>query len=331
MNNFYNPYFANLLNDEKEMLIRDVVNSLSQKFTFQRMEKFSAFDQTTFTAVFDFQGNEFVFVPGNNKLILGWDGFVDGIDNTTREDFENLFAEYEIESSVEDFIKTYMSPVREAKVKPLLVERIPHEIGWKDISFEEVITRTEGRIDEYIESVISGKSKEYQIIKGNNILRIKNINNSVHTSFYDELSYDNFLKSLNEDGFDLASEDEWEYLCGGGARTLWKWGDSIDYSMSFRHFGDNREYDTDKPNCFGLKIAFDPYKYEVIAHSKYLLKAGDGGCNICGGGGIAFGYLPTATFYRDSNVELDNECCRDYLESIGGEYTNARRIVRLGI
>ena len=25
----------------------------------------------------------------------------------------------------------------------------------------------------------------------------------------------------------LATEDEWEYLCNGGARTLFRWGDTL--------------------------------------------------------------------------------------------------------
>ena len=42
--------------------------------------------------------------------------------------------------------------------------------------------------------------------------------------------------------------DEWAYLCGGGCRTLFPWGDGLDYSMRLRWFEDmdedeNRPYD----------------------------------------------------------------------------------------
>ena len=64
-------------------------------------------------------------------------------------------------------------------------------------------------------------------------------------------------------------DSEWAYLCGGGCRTLFPWGDGLDYSMRLRWFEDmdedeNRPYDMEEPNFFGLSIAYDPYMREVV-------------------------------------------------------------------
>ena len=49
-------------------------------------------------------------------------------------------------------------------------------------------------------------------------------------------------------------------MCGGGCRTLFPWGDELDYSMRLHWFDDmdedeNRPYDMEEPNFFGLSIA----------------------------------------------------------------------------
>lgn len=52
------------------------------------------------------------------------------------------------------------------------------------------------------------------------------------------------------------------FLCGGG-RTPFPWGDRADYSMHLHHFEDmeeaeDRPYDVEEPNFFGLSIAYAP-------------------------------------------------------------------------
>ena len=65
-------------------------------------------------------------------------------------------------------------------------------------------------------------------------------------------------------------------------------GDGLDYSMRLRWFEDmdedeNRPYDMEEPNFFGLSIAYDPYMREVVQSDRLTTCGGDGGCNICGG------------------------------------------------
>ena len=80
---------------------------------------------------------------------------------------------------------------------------------------------------------------------------------------YNHTDYDALLAMLENRGFSLPTADEWAYLCGGGCRTLFPWGDGLDYSMRLHWFenmdeDENRPYDMEEPNFFGLSIAYDP-------------------------------------------------------------------------
>ncbi len=53
-----------------------------------------------------------------------------------------------------------------------------------------------------------------------------------------------------------------------------------------------------RPNLFGLTIANDPYRSDLVSDGPLAL-GGDGGCNICGGAGFFLGWLPLATAFRN--------------------------------
>ena len=119
--------------------------------------------------------------------------------------------------------------------------------------------------------------------------------------------------------------DEWAYLCGGGCRTLFPWGDGLDYSMRLHWFenmdeDENRPYDMEEPNFFGLSIAYDPYMREVVQADRLTTCGGDGGCNICGGLGPFLGFLPCSPHCKPE-VQEDNE--------LNGDYDFYRPIIRL--
>jgi hypothetical protein len=160
-------------------------------------------------------------------------------------------------------------------------------------------------------------------------LRLRANGGEVTADVHEVVSYDEFIRQIIQSGFRLPTEDEWEYLCGGGSRTLFRWGDSFDYGLHLHHFEratpKKKEYDLEKPNQFGLSIAYDPYKFEIVMDSKHYLKGGDGGCNICGGLGLVLGYLPVATYHRDPGI---NGGETDF-EEICDDFTFYRRIIRL--
>ena len=94
-------------------------------------------------------------------------------------------------------------------------------------------------------------------------------------------------------------------------RTLFPWGDGLDYSMRLHWFEDmdedeNRPYDMEEPNFFGLSIAYDPYMREVVQADRLTTCGGDGGCNICGRLGPFLGFLPCSPHCKPE-VQEDNE------------------------
>ena len=99
----------------------------------------------------------------------------------------------------------------------------------------------------------------------------------------------------------------------------------MDYSMRLHWFEDmdedeNRPYDMEEPNFFGLSIAYDPYMREVVQADRLTTCGGDGGCNICGGLGPFLGFLPCSPHCKPE-VQEDNE--------LNGDYDFYRPIIRL--
>ena len=155
--------------------------------------------------------------------------------------------------------------------------------------------------------------------------RFKQDGDSWQVNLYHEVYYLDFQKWLQKQGFSLPTADEWAYMCGGGCRTLFPWGDELDYSMRLHWFEDmdedeNRPYDMEEPNFFGLSVAYDPYMREVVKGKGFTTCGGDGGRSICGGLGIFLGFLPCSPHCKP---EVQEE------KELNGNYDFYRPIIRI--
>jgi len=334
----YNPQYSKLPKEEREAFLRSVPQ-LDSRFIFVKFERFERFALETDSAIYAYEGKEFVFVPGA-RVTLGWDGFVLGKDEPAKEEILKSFIEeyYEDEDDEEEPIMTAaeveillhesMSPVRRVTISPMLVERTVNGIGWRTVDSSEAAALAE-TYQEYITRYMNG----FEI--HNEVKFSRNDDQSMTVQVYSPISLADFLALQHKDHFSLPTEDEWEYLCGGGSRTLFRWGNQFDYTMRLRYFKylvednlpEDAPYTLQEPNQFGLLIAHNPYKMEVVENSEHFLKGGDGGGYICGGTGMVLGYLPTATYFRNYTTLTDDPL--GYQEDIGGNYTSYRRIVRL--
>ena len=322
---------------EKESELRAL--PLPGGFSLLRMDTFARYDQQLETGEFGYEGREFVFIPGD-RVTLGWENRIDRMDAPTRAELEKGLEEMgrRLEDAPE-LLREQMSPLRQVTIGPMLVERQVQSVSWEDATAEELAEDDELQAD--LDTFLQSTYNAFELHEAHRFTRM---GEEVRVElFWTSDDYPEWAETSLTEGFAVLTEDEWEYLYGGGSRTLFPWGDSFDYTMKVRHFGEldragadrdtrtdnrlpssERPYDLELPNFFGLHFLGDPYQCELTVSADGIVrgKGGDGGTAICGGLGVLLGYLPAATFYRDPYAgELD------WPDQIG--YLHFRRIIRL--
>ncbi|WP_339305694.1 hypothetical protein NST33_26910 [Paenibacillus sp. FSL L8-0435] len=330
---------------DKEASMRKLVRQLPDGMVYKGLETFERFGQRMETGVFTEEGLRFLFVPGD-RVTLGWDRWQHGMNEETSADLHETVSEYGVED-VDSFLASQMSPVRTVNIAPMLVECELISLGWIEVSEEEAHAQEDPDFPSALEQFKQSEIREYELHQQFRLIRQSE--NEVRILWFNEgIELEDVVREEAAAGFGLLTEDEWEYIYGGGCRTLFPWGDSFDYTMRLKHFGslegvdeivggsaemassrgeekDDRPYDLEMPNFFGVQFAGDPYKYELTLDSggDVMPKGGDGGSLICGGTGQLVGSLPAAAvYYRDVNAsELDWEDVMDAMVY--------RRVIRL--
>ena len=314
------PQFNQMDTTEKQTLME----SLAARYDmiFLGLHTFDRWGQSCTTGIFKKDGREFVFVPGDT-VTLGWEQFAVGLNQESREELEYLFREWEMEpQNPEEMIRESMAPVRQAVIGPMLVGRELEELCWEPVKMDDPrLTAHPDWLKEFRDFAWSDSSS----LTLHQSARIERTEDGFHTWIYHCTDYDALLAGLEKQGLSLPTADEWAYLCGGGCRTLFPWGDGLDYSMRLHWFEDmdedeNRPYDMEEPNFFGLSIAYDPYMREVVQADRLTTCGGDGGCNICGGLGPFLGFLPCSPHCKPE-VQEDKE--------LNGDYDFYRPIIRV--
>ena len=330
MENLYNEAYSLLPVEEK----KEILENLAKKYNMEllRFETFSKYSKSTFTAVFKYKESEFVFVPGDT-VTLGYEGLPKNLSDETLEALNSCLDETEdLNTVLGEYIRDNFSKLRKATIKPMLVERELQTVAWRKSNLEELKNFDSDLLKDYNEF----KNSNYNRLTLDETARFTKVENDIEIELYDDISYEELCENLKEEGFSLASLDEWEYLCGGGCRTLFPWGDDLDYNMNLLYFSkeDNDKYDLEEPNFFGLSIAYDPYKMEIIEADELTFKGGDGGCNVCGGYGDFLGYLSCSPYYTQKPVGainiVDDSIVNEYDDELDGDFNFYRRIIRIG-
>lgn len=228
--------------DEKQAYLRGL--SLPKGFSLLRMETFERYGQQLETGVFVYQDSEFVFIPGD-RVTLGWDGGIDRMDAPTRTDLEEGLQA--LEMTLEDapgLLRQQMSPVREASIRPMLVERRTHSVSWEETTLEEL---EEDEDEEDLKADLAQfLASTYNAYERYESHRFSRTDDGVRIElFWTSDDYPEWAEANLEEGFDILTEDEWEYIYGCGSRTLFPWGDSFDYTMKVRHLGELDRADSD--------------------------------------------------------------------------------------
>ena len=310
------PQFDQLSQEEKQVLMERLAGRYH--LNFLRLHTFARWGQSCATGIFEKDGREFVFVPGDT-VTLGWEQFAVGLSQDSREELDYLFQEWAMEQDPEEMIRESMAPVRQAAIGPMLVGRELEELCWELVALDDPRLRPEW-LEEFRQFALTGRDSLTLVGHA----RFERDGDGWQAALYHRMDYSDFRSQLEKQGLSLPTADEWAYLCGGGCRTLFPWGDGMDYSMHLHHFespeDEDKPFDMEEPNFFGLSIAYDPYKRELVDGKALTTCGGDGGCNICGGLGPLLGYLPCSPHCKPE-VQGGKE--------LNGDYDFYRPIIRV--
>ena len=314
----FRPQFNQMEITEKQTLMEKL--AARYNMTFLGLQTFDRWNQSCTTGVFEKDGREFVFVPGDT-VTLGWNHFAVELNPDSRKDLEYLFQEWEMEQDSEELIREIMAPVRQAGISPMLVGRKLEELCWEPVKMDD--PRLTAHPD-WLKKFRDFAWGDLDSLTLHQSARIERMKVGFQIWIYNQMDYSSLLNQLEQQGLSLPTADEWAYLCGGGCRTLFPWGDGMDYSMHLHHFespeDEDKPFDMEEPNFFGVSIAYDPYMREVVKAERFTTCGGDGGCSICGGLGIFLGYLPCSPHCKPE-VQEDKE--------LNGDYDFYRPIIRV--
>lgn len=253
-------------------------------------------------ALFDRDGMSFALVPGG-RVLLGHDGGRFHPTPAQAESYAQSAAEWGLPDLAE-YLDEMTSPVRHVDLPALLVAVRALEPCASDLDSDDP------RVRELV--LTAGDSHGIMVFRpgtpGNGIeVRFDFHGGVTGAREMVQVSYDEAVARVARLGLRLSTPDEWEYACGAGATTLFRWGDDTpEDGYPYDHVtGPHRE-----PNLWGLSIGQDPYRHEWTS-TRAIVCGGDGGSATCGGTGFFVGWLTIATSYRNS------EFC-DWLNSDDG-------------
>jgi hypothetical protein len=239
-------------------------------------------------ALFDRDGMRFALVPGGRPT-LGYDGSRFRPAPEQADSYAESAGEFGLPPLAE-YVDAMTSPVRSVEIPAMLiaVEAFdPCEIALApdDPQVLEVVASAGARRGT-IQVFRSGGGLKVEFDQAGEVARARATR---------EVSYDEALAGLASMGLRTTTPDEWEWACGAGAATLFRWGDDSandGYPFDYKT-GPHRQ-----TNLWGLAIAQDPYKHEATT-DRTIVCGGDGGGTTCGGSGFFLGWLTLATAYRD--------------------------------
>lgn len=298
----YKTNYDKLETVEKQKILADI--ALHYGFSIKQYVEFEKKDTSLYTAVFDDNGTEFVFIPGAKNIFLGWKTSVSGKkeDPALVKKIQNIFLDYFFMSKVDyklidaddikqlqllidgenykqadsllskmvyKFIDKHTSFFRRIDVEPMLMERKSNSVNWvfvKEIS-SKAVADSPSYLKIYQEIVKSDSKfiiKKHKTKTGTKIQKFEIADHGLNVYKHVHMTYEEILFSYASKGYNIPNINQWEYAATAGAKYFFQCD-----MLSNRH-----KY---SPNAFGLYIADNIYKPEILSDNKHIYKAGDNG------------------------------------------------------
>jgi len=306
--------------DERDSLCRALAAQLPSDFSYHSMHCVRDGERLRETAHFQRGDSTFALIPGG-PVELGFD--LDRPWTPTKHElsgYSSCSEEYDLPESIHDYLARVTLRPRTVALSPHLIETAPSIPWWREIPLDDPRAKD-----------LSRKSGLRAMEQWGSypVVRIRDLGDG---KFVAELggvpSHAELTAKLSSEGFRLPTSDEWEYACGAGNPTLYRWGDhapsdreprvtteqSLDLMRRMRiEVAGNRsqpEFPWDwelhrRPNVLGITMASITTTSELTADT-CITRGGDGGCFACGGAAFFFSWLTLATAYFDEQF-----CARD--------------------
>jgi hypothetical protein len=310
---------------ERKAQARRLARELPGGFGFRSIRTYRLGDQEHHMAEFVGDGSTFVLIPGG-AVEIGYDA--DRPWEPTPEELESwrdTSEEYEIDLTIHEQIAAATRRPKRVELRSFLMETRAYDLGWSVLSADDPEVQLVVR-----ERLAMDSTAPVQVDSSHGDVRIRvnrGADGVITAKRAEKATHAELTSRLAKSGLRFPTSDEWEYACGAGASTLFRWGDHAPCDRYPTDLGPAEarwrrqwvlsagklEYPPEgfapdwdlhtRPNGFGIFIASNPYECELVAEPE-IFRGGDGGGRICGGTGFFLGWLTLATaYFEETNFE----------------------------
>lgn len=182
-------------------------------------------------------------------------------------------------SEIDRYINDLTTPLRKVDIPAMLVAKKAQPVGtfllgaYESVTGifkgnQEFLTKYQGELENLFQPQLSlAESLTWSFpkssLKNNHYYIQQQEDNPDNYWLYGHelLDYGELWLTLHRSGFQLLSEDCWEYAVGGGTRRLFRWGNEIDLESSHPFTGCQERVKAE--NMFGLKIPASQDSFEL--------------------------------------------------------------------